>query len=60
MNMPSLPTPTSLDDRDAKIKGYLEAALDYMNTGDPAKGPVANMYAEFIVETFNQAKESAQ
>ena len=58
MNMPTLPTPTSLDDRDAKIKRYLEAALDYMNTGDPAKGAVANMYARWIMETFELAKEN--
>ena len=50
----------TLEARDEKIKGYLEAALDYMNTGDPAKGPVADMYARFIIEAFNEAKESAQ
>lgn len=50
----------TLEARDEKIKGYLQAALDYMNTGDPAKGPVADMYARFIIEAFNEAKESAQ
>ena len=58
--MPKLPTATSLDERDAMIKKHLQAALDYMNTDDPAKGPVAEMYARFIIEVFNEAKENAQ
>ena len=54
-----LPTAEELEARDAKIKRYLQCALDYMNTEDPAKGPIANMYAEWIVETFNQAKKES-
>ena len=50
----------TLEARDTKIKGYLQSALDFMNTDDPAKGPVADMYARFIIEAFNEAKESAQ
>ena len=50
--MPQLPAPTTIEERDAQIMTYLEQALDYMKTGDVAKGPVAHMYAEFIIETF--------
>jgi hypothetical protein len=50
--MPQLPTPTTIEERDAQIMKYLEQALAYMKTGDVAKGPVAHMYAEFIIETF--------
>jgi hypothetical protein len=48
-----LPIPATIEERDAQIMKYLEQALDYMKTGDVAKGPVANMYAEFIIETFD-------
>lgn len=57
-SMPSLPTAETLEARDAMICQYLESALDYMKTGDPAKGPVAKMYAEFIIETFDNCKEA--
>ena len=50
--MPQLPTQATIEERDAQIMKYLEQALDYMKTGDAAKGPVAKMYAEFIIETF--------
>ena len=56
--MPELPKAKTLEARDEMIRNYLIAALDYMNTGDPAKGPVAKMYAEFIIETFNNAEEA--
>ena len=56
--MPELPKAETLEERDDMIRNYLIAALDYMNTGDPAKGPVAKMYAEFIIETFNNTEEA--
>ena len=56
--MPELPKAKTLEERDERIQNYLIAALDYMATGDPAKGPVAKMYAEFIIETFNNTEEA--
>ena len=53
-----LPKAQSFDERDDMIQKHLEDALAYMKTGDPAKGPVAKMYAEWIIETFNNAKEA--
>lgn len=51
-----LPKAQSLDERDEIIQKHLEDALAYMKTGDPAKGPVAKMYAEFIIEVFNNTE----
>ena len=53
-----LPKAQSFDERDDMIQKHLEDALAYMKTGDPAKGPVAKMYAEWIIETFNNAEEA--
>ena len=52
-----LPKAKTFDERDAMIQKHLEDALAYMKTGDPAKGPVAKMYAEWIIEIFNNAEE---
>lgn len=52
-----LPKAKTFDERDDMIQKHLEDALAYMKTGDPAKGPVAKMYAEWIIEIFNNAKE---
>jgi len=53
-----LPKAKSFDERDDMIQKHLEDALAYMKTGDPAKGPVANMYAEWIIEIFNNTEEA--
>ena len=53
-----LPKAKSFDERDDMIQKHLEDALAYMKTGDPAKGPVAKMYAEWIIEIFNNTEES--
>ena len=58
--MPQLPTPATIEERDAQIMKYLEQALDYMKTGDAAKGPVAKMYADFIIETFEATTEEVK
>ena len=57
-SMPSLPVAHTADERDELIKRYLTQALDYMNTNptDGMKGPVAKMYAEWVLETFNNAQ----
>ena len=52
-----LPKAKTFDERDDWIQKNLEDALAYMKTGDPAKGPVAKMYAEWIIEIFNNAEE---
>lgn len=56
-SMPALPKPESVAQRDELIQKYLSHALDYMteNPDDQMKGPVAKMYAEWIIETFNAA-----
>ena len=56
-SMPSLPVARTTEERDEFIKRYLTQALDYMNDNptDGMKGPVAKMYAEWIIETFNNA-----
>ena len=53
-----LPKAKTFDERDDWIQKNLEDALAYMKTGDPAKGPVAKMYAEWIIEIFNNAEEA--
>ena len=58
--MPSLPVAHTVDERDALIHKYLTQALDYMNTGHPSKGPVAKMYAEWVLETFANANLSQE
>jgi len=61
-SMPSLPVAHTADERDELIKRYLTQALDYMNTNptDGMKGPVAKMYAEWVLETFDKAKLSRE
>ena len=61
-SMPSLPVAHTADERDELIKRYLTQALDYMNTNptDGMKGPVAKMYAEWVLETFDNAKLSQE
>lgn len=60
--MPELPTAHTADERDELIKRYLTNALDYMNDNptDGMKGPVAKMYAEWVLETFNNAQLSQE
>ena len=61
-SMPSLPVAHTADERDELIKRYLTQALDYMNTNptDGMKGPVARMYAEWVLETFDNAELSQE
>ena len=59
-DMPSLPVAHTVDERDELIMRYLTQALDYMQTGDTAKCPVAKMYAEWVLETFNNAELSQE
>jgi hypothetical protein len=61
-DMPSLPVAHTVDERDALIRKYLTQALDYMNNNptDGMKGPVAKMYAEWVLETFNNAQLSQE
>ena len=61
-SMPSLPVAHTADERDELIKRYLTQALDYFrdNPEDPMKGPVAKMYAEWVLETFDNAKLSQE
>lgn len=61
-SMPSLPVAHTTYERDELIKRYLTQALDYMNTNptDGMKGPVARMYAEWVLETFDNAQLSQE
>lgn len=61
-SLPSLPVAHTADERDELIKRYLTQALDYMNTNptDGMKGPVAKMYAEWVLETFANAQLSQE
>lgn len=61
-SMPSLPVAHTTDERDELIRRYLTQALDYMNTNptDGMKGPVAKMYAEWVLETFDKAQLSQE
>ena len=61
-SMPSLPVAHTADERDELIRRYLTQALDYMNDNptDGMKGPVARMYAEWVLETFDNAQLSQE
>ena len=61
-DMPSLPVAHTVDERDELIRRYLTNALDYMKDSptNGSEGPVAKMYAEWILETFNNAELSQE
>ena len=51
------PIAESVEERDALIREHLQNALDYMdNDVDNSGGPVADMYARWIIETFENAE----